>query len=180
MGVKSEVLLVNGALSPWTFRNIVFAGLRLGDFNWVQSFINDYQYQIEERYRENAVTFNLANLYFYKKDYDKVLKLLRTVEYEDPSYNLNSKTILIATYYETNELDPLASLLSSFETYLRRKKEIPPDRRLHYMQLIRFMKSFIRIAPSDTEVLQKLRKRIADTEGVVNKEWLLEKIDELL
>jgi hypothetical protein len=180
LGIKRKVLLAKGMLSPWIFRNIVFAGLRLGDFNWVEKFINDYQHQIEEQYRANSVSFNMANLFMYKKDYNKVIELLQTVEYEDPSYNLNSKTILIATYYELDEIDSLTSLLASFEIYLRRNKEIPADRRQHYMQLIKFIRALIRIAPSDSKALQQLRKRIADTDGVVNKDWLLEKIDELL
>ncbi len=180
MGIKNELLLVNGALSPWIFRNIVVTGLRLRDFDWVERFIVDYQYQIEEKYRDNAVSFNLANLYFYKKEFNKVLELLQTVEYDDPSYNLNSKTILIATYYELGEIDSLSSLLASFEIYLRRKKEIPADRRHHYIQLIKFMRALVRIVPADTVSLQKLYTRISNTEGVVNKDWLLEKIDALL
>jgi hypothetical protein len=60
IGIKRRVLLVNEYLSPWIFRNIVFAGLRLGDFTWVESFIHTYKFQIEEKYRSNAVSFNLA------------------------------------------------------------------------------------------------------------------------
>ena len=155
-------------------------GLRLGDFDWVKNFIFDYQHQLDEKYRENAVSFNLANLYFYQKEYGEVLKLLQTVEYEDPSYNLNSKAILIATYFELEEIDSLTSLLASFDIYLRRNKEIPENRKQHYLNLIRFTRSLMRLAPTETTELQKLRKKIDNTDGVVNKEWLLEKIDELL
>lgn len=178
--VRNELIYVNGILDPWNFRNISVSGLRLGEYDWVEDFIYRYQDRIDERYRENAVKFNLANLFFYRKDYNKVISLLQTVEYEDPSYNLNSKTILIATYFELEEIDSLSSLLASFEIYLRRNKEIPENRKQHYLHLIRFTRALVRIAPSDTPGLQQLRKKIADTDGVVNKGWLLEKIDDLL
>jgi hypothetical protein len=178
--VRNELIYVNGILDPWNFRNIIVAGLRLGEYDWVQDFIQVYKDRIDERYRDNAVNFNLATLHFYRKDYLQVIELLQTVEYEDPAYNLNSKTILIATYYELEEFDSLTSLLSSFESYLRRNKDIPEGRKQHYLHLIKFTRALIRIAPLDSDSLSKLRKRVDSTSGVVSKAWLLEKIDELL
>ncbi|MDX1409498.1 MAG: hypothetical protein R3330_15230, partial [Saprospiraceae bacterium] len=113
------------------------------------------------------------------QDYDKVIEQLQEVEYDDPSYNLNSKTMLMFTYYETDEIDPLLSLLSSFAVYLRRNKQIPKGRKSHYLNLIKFMRALVRIPVSDKDALLQLEKKIRDTEGVVNKNWLLEKIDEL-
>ena len=46
-------------------------------------------------------------MYRYQNNFDKVLSLLRDVEYEDIGYNLISKAILIITYYELDELDAL-------------------------------------------------------------------------
>jgi hypothetical protein len=180
MGIQNEVLLVNGALSPWTFRNIVFAGLRLKDYSWVESFIDGYHHQIDEQYRENAVSFNLANLYFYQRKFDDLLKLLQSVEYEDPSYSRNSKIMLLLTYYELEEIESLTSLLSSFELYLRRNRAMPENRKTPYLNLIKSLRSLTRIPNTESAALLKLRKRIESTESIVNKEWLLEKIDELL
>jgi len=180
MGIKKEILLINGTLDPWAFRNIVFSGLRLGDFNWVKDFIFGYQHYIDSQHRENAVSFNLANLYFYQKNFGEVLKLLQSVEYDDPSYNRNSKTILLATYYELEEIESLTSLLSSFELYLRRNKSIPENRKTPYLNLIKFLRSLVRTSNTDLNNLQKLRKKVDQTERIVSKEWLLEKIDALL
>jgi hypothetical protein len=109
-----------------------------------------------------------------------VLKLLRTVEYEDPTYNLNSKIMLMLTFYETQEFESLSSLLSSFDLYLRRKKEISSERKHLYMNLIKYLRALLRIGPGDSKALVKLRQQVNTTDEVVNKEWLLEKIDALL
>ncbi|MDX1477740.1 MAG: hypothetical protein R3301_08515 [Saprospiraceae bacterium] len=177
--LSKELLYVNGHLDPWNFRNIIVSGLRLGEYDWVENFIHQYAQHIDVKYRDNAVSFNLANLYFYRKEYDKVIEQLREVEYEDPSYNLNSKTMLMFTYYETDEIDPLLSLLSSFAVYLRRNKQIPQSRKTHYLNLIKLMRALVRIPVSDKEALERLEVKINETEGVVNKNWLLEKINEL-
>jgi len=180
MGIRNELLLVNGALSPWMFRNIIVTGLRLRDYQWVEEFIRDYQDKIEVNYRESAVRFNLANLYFYQKRYGEVLALLQSVEYDDPAYNRDSKSILMATYYELEEFESLSSLLSSFELYLRRNKGLPDNRKEPYLNLIRFLRLLIKLHGSDSVALQKLKGKVASTDNILNKSWLLEKIDELL
>ena len=121
----------------------------------------------------------MAQLYFYQKKYDQVMQLLQEVEYEDPSYNLNSKAMLIATYYELDEVEPLMSLLSSFAVYLRRGKRIPQQRKSHYQNLVRFVRMLVRTPVGDKEALAKLRKKVTEVDGMVNKSWLLDKIDEL-
>ena len=178
--LKNELIFVNDLLDPWNFRNVIVSGLRLGEYDWVERFIEEYQGRLDEKYRANAVSFHLANLYFYQKRYDKVIELLREVEYEDPSYNRNSKTMLIATYYELDEIEPLMSLLSSFSVYLRRSKNLTAKRKEHYHNLIKYMRSLIRTPIQDKEALGKLRSRVQQTESVVNKSWLLSKIDELM
>lgn len=178
--LDNELLFINEKINPWTFRNIVVTGLRLGEYDWVEHFIEHYQYRIEEKYRDNAVSFNSANLYFYKKEYDKVISLLQEVEYEDPSYNLNSKTMLLLTYYELDELEALLSLISSFSNYLRRSRDITEARKEHYLNLIKFVRGLVRVQTAKQPEINKLRNQIEATEGVVNKAWLLEKIDDLL
>jgi hypothetical protein len=79
--LKKELLLIDGELSPWHFRNIVVIALRLGKTDWTENFIFQYKRFIPEAMRENAVSYNLAQLYFSQKKFDKVIELLRTVEY---------------------------------------------------------------------------------------------------
>lgn len=85
------------------FRNIVTVGLRLGEMAWTEAFIHEYQRFLPEAQRENIVSFNLSQVYFYKRDYDKVIETLRHVEYEDVITNLNAKTLLLTTSDERDQ-----------------------------------------------------------------------------
>ncbi|MFQ5448272.1 MAG: hypothetical protein ACE5FF_15205 [Saprospiraceae bacterium] len=179
--LQKEMLLTDGELSPWHFRNIVVAALRIGKYEWAENFIHDYKSFLPEAMRENAVSFNLAQLYFSQKKFEKVIELLRTVEYEDFTYNLNSKTMLLSTYYEMDEIEPLFSLLDSFRTYLNRHKNFPSSRRIPYNNLIKFTRKLARIIPGDNAAIKKLKTEIEKSgEGsVANITWLKEKIAEL-
>jgi len=177
--IEKEIIFVDDELSPWDFRNIVVIALRLGKFDWTENFILNYNIKIPETYRENAVSFNMATLYFYKKEFHNVIRLLHTVEYEDPSYNLNSKAMLLATYFEMDEIEPLYSLFESFRVYLNRKKDIPEDKKRLYKNLIKFTRKLTRIIPGDKKSIDKLRQEIDATKNIASAGWLKEKITEL-
>lgn len=179
--LENGMLFNNNELSPWHFRNIVVAALRVGKYQWTENFIREYSRYLPESMRDNAVSFNTAQLYFSQKKWDKVIELLREVEYEDFTYNLNSKTMLLSTYYEIDEIELLFSLLDSFRTYLNRHKDIPAARRTPYLNLIRFTIKLARIIPGDKEAVLKLKKELEEmpTGAVANSNWLQEKLQEL-
>lgn len=177
--LEKEIIFIRGQLTLLQFKNIIVTALRLGKYEWTEKFITNYQYRLPEASRENAVTFNYARLYFYQKKHDKVIELLREVEYEDVTYNLSSKAILLFTYYETDEVEPLYSLMESFRTFLNRHKEIPAQRRKNYHNLIKFTKKLTKIIAGEKKAIDKIKAEIDNTPALVNKDWLLEKIAEL-
>lgn len=174
-----ENLYKQDELPPWHFKNIVQCALRLGEYEWTEGFIIDYQYKLPEVFRKNAVTFNLAQLYFYQKKYEKVIPLLQTVEFEDFTYNLGSKSILLATYFETDEIEPLYSLMDSFRTFLNRHNDIPERRRKSYKNLIRFTKKLTKVLPGDRKTIEKIKEEIDQIKNIASIAWLKEKIAEL-
>ncbi len=178
--LEKEIIIYNSELNPWYFKNIISVSLRIGEFDWAENFIKEYNSYLPEDLRKNAVTYNLGLLFFYQKRYEKVIEQLRDVEYDDPSYNIDSKTMLIATYYELDEIEPLDSLFESFRVYLNRHQDISLQSRKRYMNLIKFTKKLTRIPPNDKKALNKLNKEIDESEGVVSVRWLKEKIQELL
>ena len=177
--IEKGIIIVDGELSPWDFRNITTIALRLGEYNWVESFIKDFQHFLPDAFRQNAVNYNLAQIYFYQKRYDDVKKLLQEVEFEDFTYNLGSKSMLLAIYYETDEIEPLYSLFESFRTYLNRHKDIPQSRRQNYANLIKFTKKLAKALPNDKKSVEKLRQELESTKNVASYAWLIEKITEL-
>ncbi|MBK9105059.1 MAG: hypothetical protein IPL92_10930 [Saprospiraceae bacterium] len=174
--LDSRLLMIRGQITPWSFKNVITIALRLREFDWVESFIHDYSQLLDERYRENAITFNLAQLYFYRKEYQKVIQQLSQVEYDDMTYNLNSKTLLMASYYELDEIEALGSLLDTFRVYLNRNKELPATRRKHYLNTISIVRKLSRIPSGDNKQIEKLVTEVESTQGVVSKNWILEKL----
>jgi hypothetical protein len=88
--------------------------------------------------------------------------------------------MLIGTYYETDEIKPLYSLLDSFGVFLNRhKKTIPDNRRKNYKMYIKFVKKLVNVNSRDKSSVKKLQKEIENTEDFPDKQWILEKVKEL-
>ena len=168
-----------GELTPFRFGNIVINALRLGELNWVENFIKKYKNKVPVEQRDNVVSFNSASLYFYQKKYDRVIRTLAMVEYEDILMNLVAKSMLLATYYEIDETEPLYSLLESFRTFINRHKSIPTQRRQSYLNLIKYTKKLLKILPRQKKELTKIKEEVSKTNLLASKTWLLEKIAEL-
>jgi len=174
-------IIAENELSPWRFKNIITAGLKLTKFEWVENFIDSYKDKIPEQYRENAITFNTAQLYFFQKKYEELLPLLLQVEYEDFTYSLSSKLITCISYFELDEIDALLSFVDSFKIYLNRKRSISDSRKKRYLNFISHIKKLIRFKFNRKKIdLLDLKNVILDHGHIAGKEWLLEKIDELL
>jgi hypothetical protein len=173
-------IFVKQQLDPYNFKNIVTIALRLKEYYWVEYFLEEYKEKLPEIYRENVYRYHKAQLCFYTKDYGSVLKLLQEVEYDDLTYNLGAKSMLLAVYYETDEIEPLYSLLDSFKVYLNRlKKKLPKSTIENYSNLIKFTRKLTSIAPGNRQAIEKLKQDVSNTKSVASANWLYQKIEEL-
>ncbi len=176
--LDNEIVFTNGELSPWAFKNIVTLGLRLNEYDWVEEFIERYGQKINKEYQDNAITYNKASLYFYRKEYDKAIPLLQRVQFDEVNYGLGAKSLLLATFYELNEFDALNSFYDSFKIFIQRNKSITEERKKSYLQLIRLTRKLTELQNDDNK-LSKLKTEIQMSQAM-SKKWLLEKVDELL
>ncbi len=177
--LEREAVFEDGFLDPLQFKNTILIALRDGQFDWTKNYIEVYQQRIAEVHRENAVNYNYATLYFYQKDYDKALDYLRGVEYENITYNLNAKAMLLAIYYETDAFDALESLFDAISAYLNRHKEIPAHPRKAFRNLVSLTRRLTRLIPGDKKALEKIEADIRAADPVASQNWLLEKAQEL-
>lgn len=174
-GLAKGYLFENGQLSRFSYHNIVAAGLQSGELDWVRYFIQEFKNRLEKRYRESSFSFNLARLEYAQKRYGSVLELLQKANYRDPLLNLAAKTLLLKTYYETDEYDLLQSHLDAMRNYLHRKRVIGYHR-TNYLNIIRYTEKITRLNPLDKKAVVLLRQAIEQEEVLTEKGYLLKAI----
>lgn len=170
-GIGQEILLENGYLSPWTFTNVVKLALRLRRYAWIEKFIQSFAEKLPEEFRQNALHYNLAELYYYTKRYDEALPHLNQVALSDLNYHLGTRVMLAKIYFEQDEEEALLSLIAAFSIFLKRNKKISQDLKKTYLHFCELLFEIIRSGPDRMEAL---RRKIEDTPLLTDRGWLLE------
>jgi len=169
-GLDQGLFLQGGYLSPWTFKNIVSLGLRLNRYEWAEEFIQYNQEILNPKFQKDVVSFNLADLTFHQKNYEKTLYHLKQLNYTDIYFNLNGRVLLLKVYFHLEEEKALSSLLKSFTLYLRRNKTIAVNTRQSYLNFCSFLKRTIK--KSKTRKTD-LKEEISATKLLIDRKWLL-------
>jgi len=177
--IRQNLLIEEGKLSEAVYKNVITSGLQVGEYEWAENFVQEYSIYLPSDVRENARTFNLANLYWHKKDFTRVIETLRDVEYNDVVYSLGAKFILVRTYYELQEWLALDSLIDSFRIFLRRNKVISKTLKREYNNFLNFVKRLTTLHMADDKTIAAFRRRVMAASANTPKKWLLEKIAEI-
>ena len=173
VGLETGVLLENGKLGRFAYKNIVAAGLKVQEFDWVEDFIVRYEPFLEEKHRAANRDYNLAKLYFARKDYRRAMPLLAQVGESDLLLNLDSRVMLLKMYYETGEWDALDALLASFRVLLLRKKKVIGYHQAYYLNTLRYIHKLIRVNLNDKTAVTAFRAEVEGNKAVIEKDWLL-------
>ncbi|NNC95565.1 MAG: hypothetical protein HKN92_08385 [Chitinophagales bacterium] len=175
--ITENLLLVDGELSPWRFKNITIIGLKSKEYDWTAKFIDDMESYVSLSHREAVSTYCKAYLSYSIKDYDKAMDLLREVLTDDIFMEIDYRVLLIKIYYEKNELEALYNLLDSFRVYLGRNKVLSDYHKKVKLNWIKIVKKLMRILPGETKKLEELKTSIKETKEIDSKDWLFEMID---
>ncbi len=171
-GLLSDVFIQNNIISRLTYNNIVAVGLKLGEYDWIQFFIDEYKSKLKQDFRLSIYQYNQAKIHYAQGDYESAMRLLLQTEFDEFLPNVDGKRMLLKMYYELEEFDALDALLESFRVYLHRKKEMVYHK-TNYVNLINFAKKIVYLNRNDKEAVERLKHQIEQEPIVAEKDWLL-------
>ncbi|MCO6490991.1 MAG: hypothetical protein J5I98_21415 [Phaeodactylibacter sp.] len=174
-GFRTGMLLQEGQISRFTYRNAVAMALKEGELAWAENFIRDFRDKLPKEHQESMHSFSLARLAYVRRQYGHALEYLQRSEYQDLLLNLAAKTLMIKAFYELGEFDTLESHLDAMKVFLRRKDIIGYHRR-NYRNIIRYTQKLLHLNRHDREEAEGLRKAIEGEEVLTERAWLLEQV----
>lgn len=167
-------------MSELRFMNVVWIGLSVREFNWVEGFIKKYLNRIEPDQRQYVFAYNTARLKFEKGNYTEALdELGKSGSIKNAFYKAAIKQLTLMIYYELHWIVPAADLLDAYRHFIRTDKLLPE---LHKNGCNAFINHFGR--------LLKLNDNSKDNEFEISKlidelkttpqTWFLRKAEQLL
>lgn len=174
-----EFYKVPGDMTSTGFRNIAQCALQLGNIGWAEDFVENYYNKVSLDDQQNSYNFNYSRIYFERKDYKSAMRLLLRVSYEDSFYASTGRILLIKCYYELNDEMPLISCCGSLSQFLHRNKDFTKQRIENNLHFIKFVKTIQNNRLKINKSYFKNLKEKIESSTVVEKDWLLKKIDEI-
>ncbi len=175
-GIEKNILIENGELSPFAFKNIMSAGRKLGKLDYLESFIAKYQNNLNSKVRKGIVCYSTAILRYEQKRYQESMELLKELETDDYLLTISGKTTLLKIYYELEELDALEALLESLRIYLQRNKQIGYHKDV-YKNIIQLTKKLVALPAYDKKKKKALMEKVMVMQPLSFRKWFLEQLE---
>jgi len=160
-------------------KNLCVLALKADQMNIAQHIVEDYKHQVSPKNVDDVYNFNKGIIEFYLHNFREAIYWLSQVQYINVFYQFDSKVLLLRSYYELNETFPLLDLAETFKKMIQRKRNLSEIEKSQYYNFVLILVKLYRIkALENKKSLQPIREQI-DKEALKNKDWLLEKLEEL-
>jgi hypothetical protein len=186
--LDEEILLVDGYLPEWDYKNIVTVALRIDEFDWTKHFIYNYKKQVKESVRENVFNYNLASYYFASRQYKEALQLLMQIEFSDSVYQLGAKIIQLKSYFALEEWEAALSHIAAFRKVVERDKSLSDYRQQANLQMLKLAKKLVRLsqdwdylsANKREKRLVVIQKGLDADQPIANRDWIVNQFGNLV
>lgn len=180
--VKHQVFRLNRYITEGKFKNIVTLGCLFQDFDWTETFIEQYAPFLEPTKRENIYHFNKGAFYFFKKEFEKAQSHLQQVEPFELFYTIDTKSLMCRIYYELGEYLAAFRALHNLKEFIRKQRKISAHYKKPYLNFVNILLKMSTEKEKYQEqaaLKERLLKKLNAYSVVHYKQWLVEKIGEL-
>jgi outer membrane PBP1 activator LpoA protein len=178
--LRKELYNILGEFHISYFMAIAKNAVKLKKFKWAEDFKNKYSVKLNSENREFAMSYIQAEIYFTKGDFGKAIERLSRLKLKQSNHKQYTRNLMIQVYYETHDEEALRSLLDTGRHFLHHDRYLSETAKENSSNFMRFTEKLVnlKLHGKVTEI-EILKKNIIKSSNVQNKDWLLEKIDEI-
>ena len=154
------------------------------EFEWAENFIETYRHKIIPEFQDQYYYYALTTLNMKRKNFDSALDCLSKIRPVSIMDKVTVKRFELMIFYESGYSEQFYSFLDSFNSFRNNDRQLSEQAKhlitnfLHFIRKIGHFR-FNKIEVSTAEADINLLKAELMGSNVLNKSWLLEKIDEL-
>ncbi|MCC7158020.1 MAG: hypothetical protein IT281_00615 [Ignavibacteria bacterium] len=168
-----------GYFSKRLFRAIIITSNSLNEIDWSENFVTSYIDKVHPDFRSNLEQNSMARIEFRRKNFEKSLYHAAKIEQKSSIDKLDAKNLIAKIYYETNSIEPLNSHLDSYKHLIRNLNLQEKTQKTAHIDFIKILQKLVKQENHDKITLLELKNKILGTNTINNRNWLLEKIEEL-
>jgi hypothetical protein len=178
--LTEKIYGVNEYIHEVSFLNIIGVAANLKEFEWAENFIREYEDKLNPEHKTDTANFGRAVIKFHKKEYSAALEYLSKIKIEISHLKLSVRNFQLRIYYQLGHYEPAFSLIDSYHHFIAKDKSLPEYISRANNNFLKYYTELIRVKTgSGTSDAGELKRKLLASEYCTNKEWLLEKTEDL-
>ena len=178
--IEHGLMYYKGEIRYYFYQNVTMAGIKAGELDWVEQFIEDFKSKISEQYREDVYLYCKAHLLFERKKFDEALQLALSVNPIMYFNKIDIKGLIVRIHYELGMFEQLEIILDSYKYYIADGK-LSQEGKERYSNFVKDMRKLVRLRQNyDTKTFSLLSDHFNRTSKFPSQTWFQEKIKELV
>lgn len=175
--IEADFLLVDRFLPEVYYRNLITITLRIQQYEKAWTYIHSYRSKLNPTIAEASFTLGVSSYYTYKKEFQKVVDLLRHKRFFRPLDEIRARSYLLNAYFEIGKQEEewLVGQTNNLIRYIRRKSFLPENHKRSFINRFQLFKKVLQAyQPAE---LQKISESVKVTIPLDDPNWLLQKIE---
>jgi hypothetical protein len=155
--------------------------LSSNEIDWAKKYIEKYTPYLKHSYRKSMKTLAEALLAFKLKNFDKIIENLSKVKFLDTRDKYYVKSLTLRAYYELGEIPALYYYIDSTKQFVSKNPSLGKLTRKNFYNFINCLNRMLAMKEKNNFFgLEKMKNEIEQEKNIVNRDWLLEKIEKIM
>lgn len=165
------------------FANIALTSIRTGEHEWANKFIEEYKGLLSPENSEVVINYTLGRISFSRNEHETALKLLNNIKtIKHIQFKLPIRDLTLMVYYELGMFAQSNYQIDSYRHFLVNNKQSLSEAR--YSRISLFLKFYTKLVKAREKQnlpdLKKLRDELQENTNVLERSWLIKKINQLI
>lgn len=171
-----------GGNMPYSiFVTMVTIGINCNNNEWVKNFIDKYTPLLQEKHRQSLYNFAMAELAYKTDTTARALEYTSKIEFEGFFMKHEVNILKLKIYYDENDFISIHYLLDSYKKLIEGNKFVGDLQYDIYSGFLKVYSELVKLKENkDVTSAGLLIKKIENMTNLQSKEWLTEKLQELI
>lgn len=166
-------------ISEIRFMNIVWTGLQLREFEWLEELIKKLIVRIDPDKRKYVLAYTNAAINFEKGNFSKALELLGdSGSIKNVFYKAATKQLTLMIYYELNWFVPASDLLDAYRHFIKTDKLLPEIYIAKSNLFIKYYEKLLKVSDNKDNRSYDITQLVSELK-TTSLTWILKKAQEL-
>ena len=176
---KNIFLSENGMVVPTLYLLAVKLSGYLKEVEFLEKLIKEYLPKLDQELQDNFNIYSQAFLHFSRNEFDKALEYTNKISIDTFQMKYFLRNLQFIISYEKDDYDMFQYLSDSHRHFLAKNKSVSDSYKESNLKFLNYTNSIFKLKESKDRKEIDYMKNTLLKDSVVNKQWLLEKIDEL-